>query len=328
MKTTKLLFFLAVMTFFSCAKEDKQEQAPLNNPSVYQDEYKGMFIKEIEVTDENQTSTAFYRIYSDSEQLLDGFLKAHIFAIETSDKDFAEEKLTSNDQPVNLEDDMENYMTEEEPRVFIELVTANLEPGKKDFTLNVEHNPAKSTNDWIMGYPVGYVTTNNFIGVVHFLEGWEILVKLRYKETLFSSWKYYDENGVNSWWVGTNINQYWLRFSTGDYRKRSLVVYPHRDQQSLNYKLAYSLNEFRGRDCTIGSYDSRNCYIGTAPTGTTAFVWPNENGAFYYSPINGNQCPMPGSSFDGGNCYVLNIPSYTWGFTYQNKWYVVGNIIY
>lgn len=68
----------------------------------------------------------------------------------------------------------------------------------------------------------------------------------------------------------------------------------------------------------IGSYDGANCYVGTAPTGTTAFI---HNGNFYYTPLNGT-CPYPGSSYDGANCYVTAIPSGAQPFIHNNKWYV------
>lgn len=70
---------------------------------------------------------------------------------------------------------------------------------------------------------------------------------------------------------------------------------------------------------SIGSYDGANCYIGTPPPGTTAFIWGN---SFYYTPVSGNQCPRPGSSFDGANCFVLAVPAGTDPFIYANSWYV------
>lgn len=71
--------------------------------------------------------------------------------------------------------------------------------------------------------------------------------------------------------------------------------------------------------CPCGNYDGANCYVGTAPSGTSAFIYSNN---FYYTPVNGNQCPLPGSSFDGANCFVRSIPSNTTGFIYNNSWYV------
>jgi hypothetical protein len=67
-----------------------------------------------------------------------------------------------------------------------------------------------------------------------------------------------------------------------------------------------------------GEFDSANCYLGAAPTGTTAFI---HNNRYYYTPLNGNSCPFPGSSFDGANCFVKSVAPSTQPFTYGNGWY-------
>lgn len=79
-----------------------------------------------------------------------------------------------------------------------------------------------------------------------------------------------------------------------------------------------------GSDCAIpcpliGSFDSANCWVGEAPPNTTAFIY---SGNFYYSPVNGNQCPRPGSWFDGANCFVTKIPAGAKPFIWTNMWYV------
>lgn len=71
-------------------------------------------------------------------------------------------------------------------------------------------------------------------------------------------------------------------------------------------------------NCPCGTYDGSNCYVGTAPSGSTAFIYNNN---FYYTAINGNQCPLAGSSYDGANCFLMTIPSNTTGFIYNNSWY-------
>jgi hypothetical protein len=70
----------------------------------------------------------------------------------------------------------------------------------------------------------------------------------------------------------------------------------------------------------LGSYDGANCFIGTPPSGTNAFIFANN---FYYTPLPGNQCPRPGSWYDGANCFVMPIPSQTTPFIWANSWYVV-----
>lgn len=69
----------------------------------------------------------------------------------------------------------------------------------------------------------------------------------------------------------------------------------------------------------MGSFDGANCYIGTPPSGTSAFIYANN---FYYTPIGANTCPYPGSWYDGANCYVSNIHASADPFIYSNNWYV------
>lgn len=308
----------------SCAKEGDNAQKSPNNTVT---ESSHLFCKEVIVTDETGDNSAYFKIFAEAETIIDEYLSMYNLKLIAGSADLKEDNLIDQQNYRHSSKKSDSHI-DGDPQIFVELITANLKEGVKGFQLDVELKQQKSSNNWIMGYPVSYVTSNDFIGVVHYLEGWEILVKMQYKVHWYSSWNYVEINGVNSWWVGTNINQYWLRFSTGSYNKRGLVIYPHRDQTILNYKIAYSWDEFRGRDCAIGTYDSRNCHIGAAPNGTTAFMWPDKYGAHYYTPVNGNQCPMPGSSFDGSSCFVVDIPeNLTWGFTWNNNWYVAGNII-
>lgn len=69
----------------------------------------------------------------------------------------------------------------------------------------------------------------------------------------------------------------------------------------------------------LGSYDGANCWVGQPPAGTTAFIFSTN---FYYTPVNGNQCPAAGSSYDGANCFVKPIPPQTSPFIWANMWYV------
>ena len=72
----------------------------------------------------------------------------------------------------------------------------------------------------------------------------------------------------------------------------------------------------------LGNFDGANCYIGKAPDGTTPFIY---NGKFYYSPINGNECPFKPystSRFDGANCLVAYIPSDTNPFIWNRRFYL------
>tara|TARA_R110001592_G_scaffold325782_4_gene606142 strand:+ start:26397 stop:28055 length:1659 start_codon:yes stop_codon:yes gene_type:complete len=79
-----------------------------------------------------------------------------------------------------------------------------------------------------------------------------------------------------------------------------------------------------------GDFDSKNCFIATAPEGSTPFIYDTENstvnnGNFYYTPINGNQCPLPGSYYDGNNCFVQTIPNNCIPFIHNNSFYIIRN---
>lgn len=69
-----------------------------------------------------------------------------------------------------------------------------------------------------------------------------------------------------------------------------------------------------------GVFDSRHCYVGTPPPGTTAFVWGG-NQHFYHSPVGANGCPMTGSYYDGANCLFMDAPDNEDPFIWNNNWY-------
>jgi hypothetical protein len=319
MKTNLYFIIIFLTVFISCTKE--RQTPPLGKSEIIK-EAEGKFMKEVMISDESGKNSAYYRIYSDSKEILEKYLESYSLILKTA-IDLPID-LTSNKgtEQTLKSTDIKNFDLQSDPSVIIELVTVNLEKNIKNYYLEVQKKKLKSTADFIWGYPVSYTTTGDFIGVVHYEEGYEIAVKMNYKECWLCSWKDVYINGGNGFWVGRYIGSYWLRFATGSYYKRGLTIYPHLYQVSTNYYIAYSADDFRGNVCSIGSWDTRNCYVGTAPTGTTAFVYPNNTGNFYYSPVNGNQCPLPGSSFDGGNCYVTAIPNSTWGFIWNNSWYV------
>lgn len=65
-----------------------------------------------------------------------------------------------------------------------------------------------------------------------------------------------------------------------------------------------------------GSYDGANCYVGTPPGGTKAFLYA---GNYYYTPKANKTCPVSGSNYDGANCYVRRAPAQA--FIWSNNWY-------
>ena len=89
----------------------------------------------------------------------------------------------------------------------------------------------------------------------------------------------------------------------------------------LNANRAVALAQSYDYACLRGgSFDGANCYMGTPPAGTSAFIW---NGAYYHTPVPnlGNPCPMKGSWFDGANCYWRPVPPDVNGFIWSNAFY-------
>jgi hypothetical protein len=323
MKKILQLTLIAVIatTLMSCEKEEQKPSKEINNEiSDSQAQNDGKFKKEIIVTDASGNNQAFYAIYSDEEQLLNDYLEANHLSLKVNEDDVEILKKTdlASDQSLKSTTS-KNFDLTEEPKIIVELVTTNLQENVVSYSLKVERIQLKSTNDFIYGYPVGYVTKNDFIGAVHRGWGYEFAAKLRYKSKWWKSWKYLEVNGANAWFIYPSGTYYIALDEDYDLYKRGIVIYPHLYQNGTNYTIAYNRNGFRGRDCTIGNYDGANCLVGTPPSGTSAFIYRNR---FYYTPVSGNQCPRPGSRFDGANCLVMSIPSNCDPFIWSNRWYV------
>lgn len=318
-----ILLFIVTISF-SCQKEEIPNEQNNQNVSVFSDNDEGEFKKEVVVTDESGNNTAFYRVYSDDNELLEQFIKNNIFELKINIDDI--NTLKSSNFPLKSEAsniDSSMYNLNMEPKIIIELITTNLQKDVTSYSLDIKKNNLKSTN-FLFGYPVGYETSNNFIGASHKNWGYDFFVKRRYKIHWYSSWKYIIYNGANAWRISYD-EAIWENIAPS-YRL-GLIIYPHLYQKGTNYRIAFGSECFRGNDCTIGSYDSENCYVGTPPSGTRAFYYPNNQGNFYYTPVNGNQCPRPGSYFDGANCFVMDIPSTCDAFIWDNKWYVKTDVI-
>ncbi|MGB0404443.1 MAG: hypothetical protein ACPGEG_10125, partial [Salibacteraceae bacterium] len=65
-----------------------------------------------------------------------------------------------------------------------------------------------------------------------------------------------------------------------------------------------------------GVFNTVHCYLGDAPTNTTAFVLLNH---FGYTQTTSNTCPMPGSVVVGSLCRLSPVPPS--GFIYNNGFY-------
>jgi hypothetical protein len=77
-----------------------------------------------------------------------------------------------------------------------------------------------------------------------------------------------------------------------------------------------------GDPCPAGGwFDTKNCLMGTAPAGTSAFLYTiNGVQKYYYTDLPGDSCPYlpyPESRHDDANCFVTNVPAGVSPFIYN-----------
>lgn len=336
MKNYIILFALTMALIWSCAKEKSEIDL---NVSVYIDEYEGYHVKDLLVYDENNVNSAYFRIYSKNEGLLMNFVESNNFSLGTfDDKKVVEMKKSGigfdtefkETNPEKLHLDLSNYDLESEV-ITIEFVTENLRDGEGGFYLKSEKAETNKSNNSIPGYEntnvaLRYVSNSphNFLGVFSLLDvapNWP-LAEVQFKVGIIAPWQEYYQHGAVLRVVlddpyHARLSNPWNFYRVAFLMRRHLAAtnISHND----SYIIAYTWEGYRGRHCEIGSFDTRNCYVATAPQGTQAFMYPNNRGHLYYTPVNGNQCPLPGSTFDTANCYVAAIPSNTTGFIIDNK---------
>jgi len=338
-KFTFLAAIAVVLTVFNGCTKDKD--IPNNDlPEFVSSEYVslyGKYSKELLVFDASKENSILIVCHSESEDALNQYLSTTDLMLNinnsTVDLEFKSAKLSQPDslKKSGIPQDMEKRM------VSIDLTTANLKSGVKGYSLSVKSktNLLKSVGPgFIFGSNAFYTSEyhGNFIGVWHYGNGWgedmyDCYTKHKVTDCMLCSWTTLSEGLIEEsypYWGAIDYRQESKLYGYNPYYKLGIQVYNDSRATTRNYEIAYSVSQFYSQNCTIGSYDSRNCYVGTAPTGTNAFIWSNK---FYYSPINGNQCPLPGSSFDSVNCYVRAIPSNCTGFTSGNSWFVKPDLI-
>jgi hypothetical protein len=314
---------LCILTILSCNKEDE-----IKETSVIQTGYEGQFHRDIAVSDDSGENTVYFAVSSDDECQLDAYLASTSFSIQVGSFEINSPNLKGSSIRTELNDSiLQYYSLDQEPKIFVQKMYQNLKPDVKSFQLKMYQNKLKEATfcgDFLYGYPVGYSGDHwdQFLGIIWWEWGYELVAKLQYKENWYSlSWKDFAT-------VVLGYCDYdWVKMEFSSYKK-SIVVYPHHNQNGINYLIAYAREEFRGTNCTIGSWDGAHCYVGTPPAGTTAFMYPNNTGNFYYSPVHSViPCPYPGSHYDGANCWVMDIPASNPGFIYNNKWYAQPDLL-
>ena len=166
---------------------------------------------------------------------------------------------------------------------------------------------------------------SDFVGVVHLgLSPYGLKLNFRVKSSAGPFSHAYKESFIGPGW-----HDY---MALASYRTGVRVTWDIRETMTqLNYyKVVWARDKYTNNTCSyIGSWDGSNCYVGTPPSGTNAFIWGT---TFYYTPVPGattpaTKCPRPGSSFDGANCWAIPIPGGTNPFIYGNSWYVTGDVI-
>lgn len=334
MKTNFLLknvYILPIVSFFltSCEKTDTDLVTKNNSLSLYESEYK--FRKELIVSDNEEKNSVYLAISSNDEDLLESYI-ANISYSLSLENEFVQTANSQIKSSNDVELDTNYFNITEEPKIVVEVIATNFIEDAKTYSLTPEITSTnlKSTNTFLFGTPVGYETEkwNNYIGITHQHVGYEHYIRPRVKWNWYNSWKdYYAEIGKDytAHYQGYSVYGddcvFWMKYSS---YKKGIVVYPHLYQKTINYKLYYDAGTQRGIDCSYGYYDGAHCCIGTPPSGTTAFIYNNN---FYYTPVNGNQCPYSGSYYDGANCFVMDIPADNPGFIWNNNWYIYPDLV-
>lgn len=328
---TQLILLILLFIAFSCQKESAEFESISKIP-----EATAKYSKELVVRDLTQKSTVLLLISSNDEESLDQFLRINDFVLETVNLDQNIEyndMFKSSSEIVSKSNYNDNEFANDndfESTIFIEVIAGNLQEDVDYYFISLRATNLKSSMYNYYDTPrVQFITSNNFVGVVHSGYGNDFQYYWSTKNNFFSKWVNWP--ALHLWPFSYGPNIYSAYLNTGSYYRRAVVVHQtwaDYNSNIRNYRFADKPSEFYGRTCSfIGNYDSWSCYVGTPPAGTQAFMYPNNTGAFYYSPVSGNQCPLPGSWFDGVNCYYANIPSGTKGFIYDNKWYVFPDLL-
>ncbi|MDX9942427.1 MAG: hypothetical protein RBS53_09415 [Bacteroidales bacterium] len=353
MKTKTILLLFCFAFLWGCSKIDSE--IPLE-PSVFVDEYAGYFVRDLLVFDEDSINSAYFRIYAKNERELNKFIDIHdfrlgIFKEEESLKvkeSLAKTELLLENKPYQIEDYLPDLKEVEDNVVTIELITDNIFEFVSFFYLEIIENQLTNKNleSHLKGSfpdPDHFYWTNQssqtwrnpirfanhpFVGIISFQTQWpnQPYATRLVRDWLLGSWRYFDGYKYTKIDVGVHFEDFWNWYN----RIAFEVTYPKASSFSPadTYLAVYKKDDYRGRDCTIGTFDTRNCYVATAPVGTTAFVFPDKFGHLYHTHLPGNDpCPLPGSASDGHNCWVAAIPNGTSGFVIGRNLYVRPNLL-
>lgn len=320
--------------FNGCQKEEaitKKELPDLS--SKYEPEF-GKFKEEIIVYDTSGENSLFVALHADKPEYIKDYLKN--FKLELvnspnwSNTYLKSGKLTEKKQTNSL---TEIPKEEIDRKVTVEFLAYNLKDVNNSFSLSiskikhVNDNMLKS-GDFLYGQYVDFVTTESFLGVVHRGYGWDgndydLMTFFSKKDCWLCGWDFLGSRLL----IGDHPYEYYEYvedYSGNAYKLGVGVYFDSRETDGACLFITDIKENFRGQNCSIGSYDTANCYVGTAPTGTNAFINYNPSNGdvyFYYTPLPGNVCPV-GLGFDGVNYAYQKVPTNCDPFILSNNWYV------
>lgn len=320
---------MVLTVFNACQKDDaiKKTELPSYVSSKYEPEF-GKYTKEMIVYDSSGENSLFIALHADKDEYIQQYLRN--FKLElVSGPNWQDLMLKSGNLPEKnrFTNTSEIPKLALEQKVTVEFLAYNLKDNT-NYGLSVvkilpENGNKLKSGDFIYGQYNDFVTTESFIGVVHKGYGWDgnnydLMTFFSKKDCWLCGWDFLGSRLL----IGDHPYEYYeyVEDYSGDAYKLAVGVYfDARETDGSCLFVTDIKNNFRGQQCSIGSYDFANCFVGTPPPGTTAFI---SGGQFYYTPINGNQCPLPGSEFDGANCWVMTIPTNAEPFIWSNNWYV------
>ena len=316
--------------FYACQKDEAiaKKGSPKEVSTKYEPEF-GKFKEEIIVYDVSGENALFVALHADKEEYIKDYLRTFRLELVKS-PNWNSTLLKSGTLTEKKQANRPTEIPQEaiDRKVTVEFLAYNKKDLNNNFSLSIskikseDGNILKSVN-FIYGQYTDFVTTESFLGVVHKGYGfdgndYDLMTFFNKKDCWLCGWDLIGSRLL----IGDHPYEYYeyVEDYSGDVYKLGVGVYFDERETSGDCLFITDVKDnFRGQSCSVGSYDTSNCYVGTAPTGTTAWFG---DGHFYYTPVNGNQCPLPGSSFDTVNCYVGDYPSNSEPFIYANSWYV------
>ena len=348
MKKIILTTLAFALVFSACKKEVEEINPDIPDSSAYNEDLP--YKREIVIFDESNENSAMLVIKSNIEEGIDYYLNNTNFKLKTNPRSETESiknrfinnsskssSGTSNKIKGNLTSQNHSEKLESEYTKLIldfEVVSSNLMKSVGSF--EIENIPAPSNTrasyPWSGDLKVisGWKSSSDFMGlVVH--PNWHPanvkIVKVDWGTLHKPNWYNQFFNISNGLITPNNGDDYYAYVSSPDSYRTQIRTTPvnHVNPYFPHITIVDVEEDFRGRNCQIGGYDGKNCHVGSAPAGTSAFILGSN---FYYTYASGaNKCPLPGSSDDSANCFVTAIPSSCDAFIWNNNWYVKGDII-